>query len=124
MNNSAAIAIIAALVGYWLGQSSQPDACVVEPPRTVRDFQTVADPDSLFVASDQPAVVIVADLSSEYASRWIANDAEQLREAGWNVRSLDLQGIDEVRFYVRANAKWKTHFGQMGMASLREMVGQ
>lgn len=122
MNQNAAIVLIVAAVAFAIGRSSVAvDSCTAP---TVQDFRAVAEPESLFVSSATPSVVIVADSSSEYAQRWLIDEAEQLRSRGWVVRSLDLEGLDEVRFYVRANGKWKTHYGQMGMASLREIVGQ
>ena len=93
-------------------QPSKPLPAIVEPPL-----------ESLFVSSATPTVVIVADLASDYASRWISESAPKLTEKGWLVRSLDLQGSDEVRFYVRAQGTWRTHAGHMSLDSLRMMLG-
>ena len=94
-------------------QPAKPLPAIVAPPL-----------ESLFVSSATPTVVIVADLASDYASRWISESAPKLTEKGWVVRSLDLQGSDEVRFYVRAQGTWRTHAGHMSLDSLRMMLGK
>jgi uncharacterized protein YneR len=48
----------------------------------------------------------------------------RLREKGWEVRSLDLEGSNEVRFYVRAQGVWRTHNGHMSLAGLKAMLGK
>jgi hypothetical protein len=75
------------------------------------------------VSSATPTVVIVADLASEYASVWMSENAPRLREKGWEVRSLNLEGSDEVRFYIRAQGIWRTHAGHMSLAGLKSMLG-
>jgi hypothetical protein len=94
-------------------QPPKPPPAIIAPPL-----------ESLFVSSATPTVVIVADLASDYASRWISESAPKLTEKGWVVRSLDLQGSDEVRFYVRAQGTWRTHAGHMSLDSLRMMLGK
>ena len=93
-------------------QPPKPSPAAVAPPL-----------ESLFVSSATPTVVIVADLASEYASRWMEESAPKLTAKGWVVRSLDLQGSDEVRFYIRAQSTWRTHAGHMSLNSLRMMLG-
>ena len=105
----------------WTAGSPTP-APIPQPPKPPPAI--IAQPlESLFVSSATPTVVIVADLASEYASRWISESAPRLTEKGWAVRSLDLQGSDEVRFYVRAQGTWRTHAGHMSLDSLRMMLG-
>jgi hypothetical protein len=94
-------------------QPAKPPPAIIAPPL-----------ESLFVSSATPTVVIVADLASDYASRWISESAPKLTEKGWLVRSLDLEGSDEVRFYVRAQGTWRTHAGHMSLDSLRMMLGK
>ena len=98
-------------------------APVSEPPKPAPVAAAEQPPESLFVSSVNPAVVIVADLSSEYASQWMQGDAAKLKNNGWTVRSLDLEGLDEVRFYVRADGSWRVHNGHMSLNSLRMMLG-
>jgi hypothetical protein len=76
------------------------------------------------VSSATPTVVIVADLASEYAAKWMEESAPKLTEKGWLVRSLDLQESDEVRFYIRAQGTWRTHAGHMSLDSLKSMLGK
>jgi hypothetical protein len=106
----------------WTAGSPTPTP-IQQPPKPLPAI--VAPPlESLFVSSATPTVVIVADLASEYASRWISESAPKLTEKGWVVRSLDLEGSDEVRFYIRAQGTWRTHAGHMSLNSLRMMLGK
>ena len=105
----------------WIAGKPTPTP-IPQPPKPLPAI--VAPPlESLFVSSATPTVVIVADLASEYASRWMEESAPKLTEKGWVVRSLDLEGSDEVRFYIRAQGTWRTHAGHMSLDSLRMMLG-
>ena len=115
--------VFAAILIYILWTAGSPTPTPIpQPPKPLPAI--VAPPlESLFVSSATPTVVIVADLASDYASRWIGESAPKLTEKGWLVRSLDLEGSDEVRFYVRAQGTWRTHAGHMSLDSLRMMLG-
>jgi len=118
------VPIVFAVVLLWaVWSSSNSPAPVVAPPKPAPVATTEPQPESLFVSSVNPAVVIVADLSSKYASQWMQGDAAKLKNNGWTVRSLDLEGLDEVRFYVRADGSWRVHNGHMSLNSLRMMLG-
>ena len=105
----------------WTAGSPTPTP-IPQPPKPLPAI--VAPPlESLFVSSATPTVVIVADLASDYASRWMEESAPRLTAKGWLVRSLDLEGSDEVRFYIRAQGIWRTHAGHMSLDSLRMMLG-
>jgi hypothetical protein len=106
----------------WTAGSPTPTP-ILQPPKPL---PAIVEPplESLFVSSATPTVVIVGDLASEYASRWMEESAPKLTEKGWLVRSLDLQGSDEVRFYVRAQGIWRTHAGHMSLDSLKAILGK
>ena len=115
--------VLAAILIYILWTAGSPTPTPILQP--AKPLPAIAAPplESLFVSSATPTVVIVADLASEYASRWMEESAPKLTEKGWLVRSLDLEGSDEVRFYVRAQGTWRTHAGHMSLDSLRMMLG-
>jgi hypothetical protein len=115
--------VLAVILIYILWTAGSPTPTPIpQPPKPLPAI--VAPPlESLFVSSATPTVVIVADLASDYASRWMEESAPKLTEKGWVVRSLDLEGSDEVRFYVRAQGTWRTHAGHMSLDSLRMMLG-
>jgi hypothetical protein len=122
--NNAGLKIAFALLALWAA------AVVLDAPAPVVETQpaaTVASHppplESLFVSSATPTVVIVADLASEYGTRWMEENGPKLREKGWTVRSVDLEGSDEVRFYVRAMGQWKVHSGHMSLNGLKAMLG-
>jgi hypothetical protein len=111
------------LLIYILWTAGSPTPTPI--PQPAKPLPAIAAPplESLFVSSATPTVVIVADLASQYASRWMEESAPKLTEKGWLVRSLDLEGSDEVRFYIRAQGTWRTHAGHMSLDSLRMMLG-
>jgi hypothetical protein len=123
MSRGGVPVVFAAILIYILWTAGSPTLTpILQPPKPLPAI--VAPPlESLFVSSATPTVVIVADLASDYASRWISESAPKLTEKGWLVRSLDLEGSDEVRFYVRAQGTWRTHAGHMSLDSLRMMLG-
>ena len=115
--------VLAAILIYILWTAGNPTPTPL--PQPPKPSPAIAPPplESLFVSSATPTVVIVADLASEYAAKWMRESAPQLTAKGWVVRSLDLQGSDEVRFYIRAQGTWRTHAGHMSLNSLRMMLG-
>jgi hypothetical protein len=122
--NNAGVKIAFAVLALWAAAIVlDAPAPVTEPPKPAPVASHPPPLESLFVSSATPTVVIVADLASEYAAKWMEENAGQLRAKGWEVRSLDLEGCDEVRFYVRAQGVWRTHNGQMSLAGLKAMLG-
>jgi hypothetical protein len=123
--NNAGLKIAIAVLALWAA------AVVLDAPAPVAETQPAAPAashplplESLFVSSATPTVVIVADLSSEYGTRWMEENGPKLRDKGWEVRSLDLEGSTEVRFYVRAMGQWKVHSGHMSLTGLKAMLDQ
>jgi DNA mismatch repair protein MutH len=123
--NNAGLKIAFALLALWAA------AVVLDAPALVVETQPAAPVashrpplESLFVSSATPTVVIVADLASEYGTRWMEENAPKLREKGWKVQSVDLEGSSEVRFYVRAMGQWRVHSGHMSLNGLKAMLDQ
>ena len=123
MNRGGVPIVFAAILIYILWTAGSPTPTPI--PQPAKPLPAIVAPplESLFVSSATPTVVIVADLASDYASRWMEESAPKLTEKGWLVRSLDLEGSDEVRFYIRAQGTWRTHAGHMSLDSLRMMLG-
>jgi hypothetical protein len=122
-NNGVAIAF-GVLVLWAASVVLAPPAPVSDPPKPAPVASHPPPMESLFVSSATPTVVIVADLASEYASTWMSDNAPKLREKGWKVQSVDLEGSDEIRFYVRAQGIWRVHAGHMSLSGLKAMLGQ
>lgn len=122
--NNAGVPIVFAVLAIWAASVLYATPEPAEDPKPPAPAAANPPPlESLFVSSVAPVVVIVADLGSEYGRRWMSDSAPKLREKGWEVRSLDLEGSPEIRFYVRANGSWRIHNGHMSFNSLRMMLG-
>jgi hypothetical protein len=125
VNNAGVAIAFGVLLLYWASLVAiEHPAPVVDPPKPAPVAIAEPPPESLFVSSATPTVVIVADLASEYASNWMSDNAPKLREKGWKVQSVDLEGSDEIRFYVRAQGQWRTHAGHMSLSGLKAMLDQ
>ena len=123
--NNAGVKIAFVVLAIWATAIAlDAPAPVIEPPKPAPVASHPPPMESLFVSSATPTVVIVADLASEYAANWMEENGPRLREKGWEVRSLDLEGSNEVRFYVRAQGVWRTHNGHMSLAGLKAMLGK
>jgi hypothetical protein len=123
--NNAGLKIAIAVLALWAAAVVLDAPAPVVEPKPVAPVASHPPPaESLFVSSATPTVVIVADLASEYAANWMSDNAPKLRDKGWTVRSVDLEGSDEVRFYVRAQGQWRTHSGHMSLAGLKAMLDQ
>ena len=123
MNNNGVAIAFGVLLLWAASVVLAPPAPVAEPPKPAPVAIAEPPPESLFVSGAMPTVVIVADLASEYASVWMSENAPRLREKGWKVQSVDLEGSDEVRFYVRAQGVWRVHAGHMSLSGLKAMLG-
>jgi hypothetical protein len=124
VSKTSVVILIGCLLIWNIEILLYPPTPVLEPPKPAPVASHPPPMESLFVSSATPTVVIVADLASEYAAKWMEENAGQLRAKGWKVQSVDLEGCDEVRFYVRAQGVWRTHNGQMSLAGLKAMLGQ
>ena len=123
--NNAGVKIAFVVLALWAAAIVlDAPAPVLEPPKPAPVAIAEPQPESLFVSSATPTVVIVADLASEYAANWMEENGPKLREKGWEVRSLNLEGSDEVRFYIRAQGIWRVHAGHMSLGGLKAMLGQ
>jgi hypothetical protein len=123
VSKTSVVILIGCLLIWNIEILLYPPTPVLEPPKPAPVASHPPPMESLFVSSATPTVVIVADLASEYASKWMEENGPRLREKGWKVQSVDLEGCDEVRFYVRAQGVWRVHAGQMSLAGLKAMLG-
>ena len=79
---------------------------------------------SLSVSRAASTIVFVGDASSEYGRKWLNNEAAKCEAKGWEVKTVDLSGMEDPKFFVFAGGAWMTHNGHLSLSSLSAMVSR
>jgi len=79
---------------------------------------------SLTVLRATSTIVFVGDASSEYGRKWLANEAAKCEAKGWEIKTVDLQGMTDPKFFVFAGGQWMVHNGHLSLSSLSAMVSR
>jgi hypothetical protein len=79
---------------------------------------------SLSVSRATSTIVFVGDAQSEYGRKWLANEAVKCEAKGWEIRTVDLQGMNDPKFFVFAGGQWKIHNGHLSLSSLSALVSR
>jgi hypothetical protein len=79
---------------------------------------------SLIVSRANSTIVFVGDAQSEYGRRWLSNEAAKCEAKGWQIRTVDLSGMDDPKFFVFAGGAWKIHNGHLSLSSLSALVSR
>jgi hypothetical protein len=90
----------------------------------VVEQQAERQSNSLSVSRAVSTIVFVGDASSEYGRKWLANEAAKCEAKGWQIRTVDLSGMDDPKFFVFAGGGWKIHNGHLSLSSLSAMVSR
>jgi hypothetical protein len=116
-------AIIWAMFGAW----RSVDVEVVQADQQVQqalEEQEKRQSNSLAVSRAASTIVFVGDAQSEYGRKWLSNEAAKCEAKGWEIRTVDLSGMDDPKFFVYAGGQWKIHNGHLSLSSLSAMVSR
>jgi hypothetical protein len=116
-------AIIWAMFGAW----RSVDVEVVQADQQVQqavEEQAERQSNSLTVSRATSTIVFVGDASSEYGRRWLSNEAAKCEAKGWEVKTVDLSGMDDPKFFVFAGGQWMVHNGHLSLSSLSALVSR
>jgi hypothetical protein len=86
--------------------------------------QAERESNTLSVTRSISTIVFVGDASSEYGRRWLANEAAQCESKGWQIKTVDLSGMEDPKFFVFAGGAWMTHNGHLSLSSLSALVSR
>jgi len=86
--------------------------------------QAERESNTLSVSRATSTIVFVGDASSEYGRRWLANEATQCEAKGWEIKTVDLSGMEDPKFFVYAGGAWKIHNGHLSLSSLSALVSR
>ena len=86
--------------------------------------QEQRESNTLSVSRATSTIVFVGDASSEYGRRWLANEAVQCEAKGWQIKTVDLDGMADPKFFIFSGGQWKIHNGQLSLNSLSALVSR
>jgi hypothetical protein len=86
--------------------------------------QEQRESNTLSVSRATSTIVFVGDASSEYGRRWLSNEATQCEAKGWQIKTVDLSGMSDPKFFIYSGGQWKIHNGHLSLSSLSALVSR
>ena len=110
----------------WKDQGQSDEAVQVADQQVQQAVKEQAERESntLTVPRATSTIVFVGDASSEYGRRWLANEAVQCEAKGWQIKTADLSGMEDPKFFIFSGGQWKIHNGHLSLSSLSAMVSR
>jgi hypothetical protein len=112
---------------FWTTSRPKSDEAVAISDAQVQqavEQQAERESNTLTVPRATSTIVFVGDASSEYGRRWIANEAVQCEAKGWQIKTVDLQGMADPKFFIFSGGQWMTHNGHLSLSSLSALVSR
>jgi len=78
--------------------------------------------DAFTVRADRSSIVVVCDAQSPQAGKWMASEGRALIDKGWQIKTVDLEGSTELRFYILSGGQWKVHNGHLSLQVLTSLL--
>jgi hypothetical protein len=110
----------------WKDQNKSDEAVVVADAQVQAAVEEQAERESntLSVSRSTSTIVFVGDASSEYGRKWLSNEAVQCEAKGWQIKTVDLQGMADPKFFIFSGGQWKIHNGHFSLNSLSALVSR
>jgi hypothetical protein len=86
--------------------------------------QAERESNSLSVSRSTSTIVFVGDAQSEYGRKWLSNEATQCESKGWQIKTVDLSGMADPKFFIFSGGAWMTHNGHLSLLSLSALVSR
>jgi hypothetical protein len=86
--------------------------------------QAERESNTLSVSRSTSTIVFVGDANSEYGRKWLINEAAQCEAKGWQIKTVDLDGISDPKFFIFSGGAWKIHNGHLSLNSLSALVSR
>jgi hypothetical protein len=110
----------------WKDQNKSDEAVVVadqQVQQAVKE-QEQRESNTLTVPRATSTIVFVGDAQSEYGRKWLSNEATQCEAKGWQIKTVDLQGMADPKFFIYSGGAWKIHNGHLSLNSLSALVSR
>ena len=122
------LAVVAAVVFLlWLTAQGKQDEAVQIADQQVQtsvEEQEQRESSTLSVSSSTSTIVFVGDANTEYGRKWLSNEAAQCESKGWQIKTVDLQGMADPKFFIFSGGAWMTHNGHLSLNSLSALVSR
>jgi hypothetical protein len=118
--------VLIVLVLAFLSKRDQDEAVEIADQQVQAAVEQQAERESntLSVNRSTSTIVFVGDASSEYGRRWLANEAAQCESKGWQIKTVDLSGMSDPKFFIYSGGAWMTHNGHLSLSSLSALVSR
>jgi hypothetical protein len=112
---------------FWITSGPKSDEAVVVADAQVQqavEEQDQRESNTLSVSRTTSTIVFVGDASSEYGRKWLSNESAQCEAKGWQIKTVDLQGMADPKFFIFSGGAWMTHNGHLSLNSLSALVSR
>ena len=86
--------------------------------------QTERESNTLTVPRATLTIVFVGDASNEYGRKWLSNEATQCEAKGWQIKTVDLSGMSDPKFFIFSGGQWKIPNGHLSLNRLSALVSR
>jgi hypothetical protein len=132
MSDSALSGWLSALLAFialgivCLSKDKQSEAVAIADQQVQQavEEQEQRESNSLSVSHATSTIVFVGDANSEYGRKWLASEAAQCESKGWQIKTVDLQGMSDPKFFIFSGGQWKIHNGHLSLNSLSALVSR
>jgi hypothetical protein len=110
----------------WKDQGKSDEAVQVADQQVQQavEEQEQRESNTLSVSQSTSTIVFVGDANTEYGRKWLSNEATQCEAKGWQIKTVDLSGMADPKFFVYAGGAWKIHNGHLSLNSLSALVSR
>ena len=118
--------VLIVLVLAFLSKRDQDEAVTIADQQVQQavEEQEQRESNTLSVTRATSTIVFVGDASSEYGRKWLSNEAAQCEAKGWQIKTVDLNGMSDPKFFIYSGGQWKIHNGQLSLNSLSALVSR
>ena len=118
--------VLIVLVLALLSKRDQDEAVTIADAQVQQavEEQEQRESNTLSVSRSTSTIVFVGDASSEYGRKWLSNEATQCEAKGWQIKTVDLSGMSDPKFFIYSGGAWKIHNGHLSLSSLSALVSR
>ena len=122
----AAVVLFFLFVRIFISPWSHDEAVEIADQQVQQAVEEQAERESntLTVSRATSTIVFVGDASSEYGRKWLSYEATQCESKGWQIKTVDLSGMSDPKFFIYSGGQWKIHNGHLSLNSLSALVSR
>jgi hypothetical protein len=123
---TAAVVLFFLFVRIFISPWSHDEAVQVADQQVQQSVeeQERRESNTLSVSRSTSTIVFVGDASTEYGRKWLSNEATQCESKGWQIKTVDLSGMGDPKFFIFSGGQWKIHNGHLSLQVLSGLVSR